>query len=83
MFNSVFLRVGNRIVNESAIHAVDLDHNGNGKVVVDVPGGQLSFSGRSAEAWRRLFSGDPAIWGQAEGPDYRGVLDLTAGEGAG
>jgi hypothetical protein len=78
MFNGVFLKLGNKVINEAAIVSVDLDHNG--KVVVETTTGQYAFTNANADQLRRLYNSDPEIWAQREGPGWCGVLDLTPEE---
>lgn len=95
MFNSIFIKVGHAVINESAIVSVNLDYSEDTKdiqampargvalVMLGRPGPIVTFDPAEVSALRRLFAGDPALWAQAEGPGFVGVLDLTAGEGAG
>jgi hypothetical protein len=75
VFNGVFLKLGNRLINEAAIVWVDLDEYG--KVAIYTSLNTFIFIGREADQLRRLYNSDPAIWAQREGPGWCGVLDLT------
>jgi hypothetical protein len=79
VFTNTFLKIGSIVINEAAIVSINLDEYG--KVAICTSVGPFTFSGASADALRRLFTSDPAVWAQREGPGWCGVLDLTPEEG--